>query len=186
MPHTVPQSRRAIIALLISILLLTMLPLRTIASGLTLVRNLAEEKDWTACRLELDRASVFHPEWSHDIEALRTTIKQSQQTHVKNSSWLVSIGSFPVKLMVRFYRFMVAPALGSRCSLSPSCSAYSLEAARKRGWLGLPMTGDRLIREPTLVSRKQETLIDEDGNTRVLDPICNHIGFNKHTETEIQ
>lgn len=58
----------------------------------------------------------------------------------------------PARLIVAFYRRCIRPAIGSRCSLSPSCSEYFLLSSRKHGLLGFPMTADRLVREPSVVS----------------------------------
>lgn len=43
-----------------------------------------------------------------------------------------------------FYRTVVSPIDGPRCSHWPTCSAYAMEAVRRRGALGLLMTVDRV------------------------------------------
>ncbi|MDP6490236.1 MAG: membrane protein insertion efficiency factor YidD [Kiritimatiellia bacterium] len=78
--------------------------------------------------------------------------------------------------MVGFYRIVVAQSIGSRCVLEPSCSTYSLQAARERGWLGIPMTGDRLIREPSVVHAKEHPVGVINGRTHYADPVSDHIG----------
>ena len=50
--------------------------------------------------------------------------------------------------VVGFYKLFIGPALGNRCVLEPSCSQYYLEASRRHGLLGIPMTADRFVREP--------------------------------------
>ncbi len=82
----------------------------------------------------------------------------------------------PVRGMVAFYRSVIAPALGTRCVLQPSCSAYSLQAARERGWLSIPMTADRLIREPSVVNAKEHPVGRRNGRTHYADPLSDHIG----------
>lgn len=45
-------------------------------------------------------------------------------------------------LMLRIYRLMVSPLLGTACRFEPSCSHYSMQALARHGlmrggWLGL-------------------------------------------------
>jgi putative membrane protein insertion efficiency factor len=48
---------------------------------------------------------------------------------------------------ISFYQKIVSPAVGNRCRMSPSCSAYSREAFQTHGFfLGWIMTCDRLMR----------------------------------------
>jgi len=42
--------------------------------------------------------------------------------------------------LVRFYRLLISPSLGSNCRFEPSCSAYSLQALDQHG----AMTGSYL------------------------------------------
>lgn len=65
-----------------------------------------------------------------------------------------SITGKPVQWIIAFYRSQISPAIGSRCSLTPSCSAYGLQALKKHGLLGIAMIGDRAIREPDVVAEK--------------------------------
>lgn len=44
--------------------------------------------------------------------------------------------------IVRFYRFLISPLIGSNCRFHPTCSAYTIEALEKYGvfkgiWLGI-------------------------------------------------
>lgn len=81
--------------------------------------------------------------------------------------------SLPARGIVAFYRAAVAPAIGSRCSLTPGCSSYFLEASRKHGWLAFPMIADRLVREPSVVSEAAHPV--NDGRTiRYADPVEAH------------
>lgn len=69
-----------------------------------------------------------------------------------------------------FYDTFVSPIDGERCRMSPSCSHYSRQAIKKRGWLkGILMTLDRL-------QRCGYDLIDyprryDDGIERFYDPV---------------
>lgn len=75
--------------------------------------------------------------------------------------------------IVSFYRAQIRPAIGERCSLEPSCSEYFLQASRAHGWLGIPMIGDRLVREPGVVQRGEHP-VDDNGKTHYLDPLSTH------------
>jgi len=85
----------------------------------------------------------------------------------------------PAVWFVSFYRSQIAPAIAQRCSLEPSCSAYFLEANRDHRWLGLPLIGDRLVREPSVV-QAAENPVERKGRTRFLDPVKNHTYWLKH------
>jgi uncharacterized protein len=48
---------------------------------------------------------------------------------------------------ISFYQKIISPAVGNRCQMSPSCSAYSKEAFQTHGFfIGWFMTCDRLMR----------------------------------------
>jgi putative component of membrane protein insertase Oxa1/YidC/SpoIIIJ protein YidD len=79
----------------------------------------------------------------------------------------------PAEWIVGFYRAQIAPAIGHRCSLDPSCSEYFLQAGRAHGWLGVPLIGDRLIRESGVV-QAAESPIERDGRTLFQDPLELH------------
>jgi len=158
------------------IALSTGLPASPPAPELQLAHELAEEGDWDACLLECQRVAAQCPAHKHAAERLAATAEATRSTSGNRPSWWRRIGALPVRAMVAFYRSTVAPALGSRCVLHPSCSAYSLQAAKERGWLGIPMTADRLIREPTVVNTKAHPVGRRDGRTYYADPISDHIG----------
>ena len=82
--------------------------------------------------------------------------------------------SLPGRAIVRFYRAQVSPAIGSRCSLTPSCSEYFLQASRKHGLLGVPLIGDRFIREPDVVNAHEPLVEQPDGAMRIADPVEAH------------
>jgi len=79
----------------------------------------------------------------------------------------------PAAWIVALYRSQVRPALGSRCSLEPSCSEYFLEAARRHGLLAFPLAADRLVREPSVV-RAQARPVPTPEKTRDADPLSDH------------
>ncbi len=79
----------------------------------------------------------------------------------------------PSVWMVSFYRAQIAPAIAQRCSLEPSCSAYFLEANRAHRWLGLPLIGDRLVREPGVVQAAEKP-VERNGQLRFRDPLTDH------------
>lgn len=74
---------------------------------------------------------------------------------------------------IAFYRSQIRPALGERCSLSPSCSEYSRQAFRKHGVLGLALTADRFFREPSVVAAAEHP-VDVNGKWRYADPLSDH------------
>ncbi len=49
--------------------------------------------------------------------------------------------------LVKGYRFLLSPWLGSACRFEPTCSAYSLQALQQHGALaGSYLTASRLLR----------------------------------------
>ena len=84
--------------------------------------------------------------------------------------------SRPAAWIVTLYRSLIRPALGNRCSLTPSCSAYFLEAGRQHGLLAFPLIADRLIREPS-VAQAQANPVRTGDQTRYADPLADHDGW---------
>ncbi len=80
--------------------------------------------------------------------------------------------------IVGFYRSQISPAIGHRCSLEPSCSEYFLQASRAHGWMGVPLIGDRLVREPGVVNAA-EMPVERNGRTRYRDPLEQHTEWFK-------
>ena len=79
----------------------------------------------------------------------------------------------PVQWIVAVYRANVRPALGSRCSLTPSCSEYFLQAGNKHGLWAFPIEADRLVREPSVVQAAEHPVV-EGGQVRFADPLEQH------------
>lgn len=85
-----------------------------------------------------------------------------------------SVAAWPARAFIAFYRTQISPAIGSRCSLEPSCSEYFLQASRKHGLLGIPLIGDRFIREPNVTQAAKVLFERPDGSIRIADPVANH------------
>lgn len=86
-------------------------------------------------------------------------------------------GSLFARAVVGFYRFAIRPAIGSRCALEPSCSQYFVLASRKHGWLGVPMTADRFVREPVVSAPDRPWVRNAAGQWRHPDPVEDHDGW---------
>ena len=72
-------------------------------------------------------------------------------------AWLLApamadVPGWPARQAVAFYQRQIAPAIGDRCSLWPSCSAYAMEACAAHGALGLAIYADRAVREPDVAA----------------------------------
>ena len=81
--------------------------------------------------------------------------------------------SMTVRWIVAIYRAQISPAIGSRCSLTPSCSEYFLQAGRAHSLLAFPIVADRLVREPGVVHAAEHPVsIGE--NVRYADPLNQH------------
>jgi len=127
--------------------------------------NLAEDKD----RAYVNQVKTLRPLWTAKrIEALLKDREAIQHVHKR------SILGIPNTWIVKFYRSQISPAIGSRCSLHPSCSEYFMQASKKHGLLSIPLIGDRLAREPGVVqAAEQSTWIN--GEERILDPLHDHV-----------
>ncbi len=143
------------------------------AADLRLAGELSEEGDWAACLVECRRVDAARPGLP-GIRGLRAHAEEARAP-VPKSFWRRA-GEWPIRGLVGFYRFAIGPAIGNRCILEPSCSRYALEAARRSGWLSIPMTGDRLIREPSVVQAGEKPVFGKDGQIRYADPVTNHAG----------
>jgi putative component of membrane protein insertase Oxa1/YidC/SpoIIIJ protein YidD len=84
-----------------------------------------------------------------------------------------SLATRPAEWLISFYQAQIAPAIGERCSLYPSCSHYALEALRQHGILGLTLYADRAVREPSVVAGGKHD-VDVAGRHRYADPLAWH------------
>lgn len=41
--------------------------------------------------------------------------------------------SLPFILLIRFYQYVISPAIGPKCRFTPTCSQYAVEALKKYG-----------------------------------------------------
>ena len=112
-----------------------------------------------AMQLKTYSAMPAH-ETPQEIASLRTNKKPS-------------LFSLPVRGIVAFYRHAIRPAIGSRCSLHPSCSEYFAQAGRRHGLLAFPMIADRLVREPGVVSQGADP-VQVNTKTYYRDPVEQH------------
>jgi putative component of membrane protein insertase Oxa1/YidC/SpoIIIJ protein YidD len=159
----------------IGLLIVCALSLHAATSELVLAQALFEEGDWTACVNECRRVEAADPDCEEAIR-LRVDSEKRLRGSVRQKGWWRRAGEWPVKGLVGFYRFAIAPAIGSRCILEPGCSRYAMESARQRGWLSIPMMGDRLIREPSVVMEAARPVTDAQGRIRYADPVSDHVG----------
>jgi uncharacterized protein len=75
---------------------------------------------------------------------------------------------------IHFFRKFLSGADGDRCSMHPSCSAYSLEAFKRNGPLaGYFMTCDRLLRCGR-DEKKTSPPVNVGGSTKTYDPVSNN------------
>ena len=167
---------KSLFVVLVGLFVLAAVSVRAAQSPLALACELAVERDWQACRHECRRVELAEPTAAGPARELRERAERELVHDQRQAGWWKRIGSLPVKAMVGFYRFMVAPALGSRCVMQPSCSEFSLQAGKQCGWLGLPMTADRLINEASMVVVRHHPVTNAMGQVRFADPVSDHIG----------
>jgi hypothetical protein len=143
---------------------------------MALVAELLDEGAEKEALAEVARLRLDFPNVAENVLApLRSAIALpgeagvSQEAKSRNGG----IGGWFARRVVGFYRLFVGPALGNRCALEPSCSRYFLEASRRHGLLGIPMTADRFVREP-VVSNSERRIRMPDGTWRHPDPVSDH------------
>ena len=103
--------------------------------------------------------------------------EQRERIATKRPSW----SRLPARGVVSFYRAQIAPAIGSRCELQPSCSAYMLEACQAHGLLGYALMADRFIREPSVYNARRQLVVLPDGRIKIADPLTDHDFWMKET-----
>ena len=103
-----------------------------------------------------------------------TWTNELRQAHsIRPHGRLRRTASAPLRTMIRFYQRQVGPAIGSRCSLEPSCSRFAMKAVNQFGWRGIPLIADRIIREPDVVKKRQNPIIIQN-RLRFHDPLSAH------------
>ena len=132
----------------------------------------------------LDILLARHPEFAQkgdpahaQIRTVRPLITRAVRQDAEppsraRASWLAA----PARGTVRFYQSQIGPAIGQRCSMHPSCSAYCMEATRTYGLVGIPMTADRLVRETDHVNYRINPVI-RNGQEKYYDPVSDHTGW---------
>ncbi len=110
-----------------------------------------------------------HPE--HELSDWMRTEMDAAQT--LGASPRQRITGWFARGFIRFYQTQIGPALGQRCSMHPSCSHYSLEACRRYGLVGIPMTADRIIRESDHIRHRINPMI-RDGRELYYNPVQDH------------
>jgi uncharacterized protein len=70
---------------------------------------------------------------------------QHLDTTTKKYSGIKTVLSFPFILLIRFYQYVISPAIGPKCRYTPTCSQYGIEALKKHGPIkGLWLTMKRI------------------------------------------
>ncbi len=138
---------------------------REAAVSLELARQLFEDGCPSAAARECRRVLSAQPDDPEAVALLRT-IEASRDS--KNAGPPSTAGRITAA-MVGIYRRGIGPAIGARCSLTPSCSEYFRQAGRRHGWLAFPMLADRLVREPGVVAAAEVRVAD-----RIADPLEDH------------
>jgi putative membrane protein insertion efficiency factor len=60
-------------------------------------------------------------------------------------SLLKQILILPFIILIRFYQWVISPALGPKCRFTPTCSQYAADALKKHGMLkGLMLSVKRI------------------------------------------
>jgi hypothetical protein len=82
----------------------------------------------------------------------------------------VPAGDF-LRVAYGFYRTVVTPIDGPRCSHRPTCSAYAREAISRYGVVGFWLAYDRLLRDAHSSSVRQLPVALRQGRIVFLDPL---------------
>jgi len=134
-----------------------------------LAAELCEEGNWKACVVECRRILARDP---GDAEARR--LQALACAHIApHDHGRASVLTAPVRWIIRFYRRQIAPAIGARCSLSPSCSEYTMRALRRHGLLGVAMYADRAVREPSVIAEGEHSH-EVRGRRKFIDLLDDH------------
>ena len=81
--------------------------------------------------------------------------------------------SNPFIFLVKGFQKTISPVDGARCTMYPTCSAYSLDAFRRHGTIkGLILTADRLLHEAD--EHDFAPVIIKHGVYRYYDPVENN------------
>lgn len=150
------------------------------ADPVRLAADLFAEGDWHGCRTECLRVLLSDP----DHHTARILKAQSDATlrQAPVPPRPAPLDRLPLAALA-LYRTQIGPAIGSRCSLLPSCSEYARQAVLRHGWIGLALIGDRAVREPDVV-RAARGPVRVNGRRRYPDPLDAHDGWLGRRERE--
>ncbi len=126
---------------------------------LVLDKNQALKTEYPALVQQINTSRAL---WSGELFGLCRPKKKPSRFQIDPAGWFV-----------HFYRSQISPAIGQRCTLEPSCSEYFKQATARHGWLGVPMIGDRFIREPDVNKYKTKPVL-VNGMVRYADPVNDH------------
>lgn len=84
-----------------------------------------------------------------------------------------SAGARALLSTIRFYQRFISPVKGERCPMTPTCSAYAVEAIKKHGFfIGWMMTADRLIHEGD--EKRSARAVVRNNKVSFYDPVANN------------
>jgi len=108
--------------------------------------------------------------WTFNIASKKGPADQIQVTEIEEP---LSSASKATLLAIDFFINHISRVDGDRCPMYPTCSAYSIDAIKKHGFLiGIVMTADRLIHEN---NEMDYALIVKKGDRyRYFDPLSNN------------
>jgi len=129
----------------------------------------------------LSRLMKEHPEYESRVPGLRTQVRAcyAEWTREIRTTALPArkdrkpLAARPALWLITFYRSQIAPAIGQRCSLDPSCSEYASQALHEHGLFGLALFADRAVREPDVVAARADPVV-RNGVWRYRDPLAEH------------
>jgi putative component of membrane protein insertase Oxa1/YidC/SpoIIIJ protein YidD len=105
------------------------------------------------------------PPWDFKMSGKGSSVESGQNQ--------ISAAGRLLKGAVSFYSTYISAVDGDRCSMYPTCSAYSIQAIQKHGFfLGYIMTTDRLIHEAD--ESGIAPLVQVGGRVRNFDPVSNN------------
>lgn len=146
-----------------------------IAAASGLADELLDEGSGGAASVEARRAVLSRPGDLAAVAALERARAPLATPAGRRAAW----SGWPVRWIVGMYRRHIGPAIGARCSLVPSCSQYFLEAGNRYGWLAVPLIGDRLVREPSVVQCGEHPVAGK--TERYADPVEDHAWWHHHS-----
>lgn len=71
-----------------------------------------------------------------------SSVTEKNVCNKKSENFLI----YPFIFLIKFYQNILSPIKGENCRMYPSCSQYSIEAFKKKGFIGILKTVDRLNR----------------------------------------